>query len=98
GKISRNSNSYTHQYNSLPLSSTSTHRKPQTNSTLILQKVGLTGSSSQNSSQVISVPFFEDGVSIVKFFHDGRYFLVGNKNAQMFYLYENFPQSNLKYT
>lgn len=46
----------------------------------------------------INVPFFEDGISLIKIFSNGRYFLVGNKNSQMFYLYDLFQQSNLKYT
>lgn len=49
-------------------------------------------------SYAITVPFFDDGVSLIKFFHDGRYFITGNKNSQMFYVYEIFPQSNLKFT
>jgi hypothetical protein len=52
---------------------------------------------SENSFK-IKVPFFEEGISIVKFLKNSKYFIVGNKYSQMFYIYECFPQSNLKYT
>ena len=49
------------------------------------------------SSYNINIPFFNEGISNLKFLHNGKYFIVGNKNSQMFYIYENFPSSNLKY-
>lgn len=45
----------------------------------------------------IYIPFFHDGISISKFIGKGKYFIVGNKNSQLFYIYENFPATNLKH-
>jgi hypothetical protein len=44
----------------------------------------------------IFVPFFNEGISIIKFFHAYEYFIVGNKNSQIFYIYELYPATNLK--
>jgi len=44
----------------------------------------------------IFVPFFNEGISIIKFFHASKYFIVGNKNSQIFYIYELYPATNLK--
>jgi len=45
----------------------------------------------------IYIPFFNDGISTLQFLNKGKYFIVGNKNSQMFYIYENFPATNLKH-
>ena len=44
----------------------------------------------------IFTPFFKDGISFIKFFHAYKYFIVGNKNAQIFYIYELYPSTNLR--
>ena len=44
----------------------------------------------------IFCPFFNDGISIIKFFHAYKYLIIGNKNAQIFYIYEFYPSTNLK--
>lgn len=53
--------------------------------------------STNSNISKIQIPFFEEGVGLVKFFNKGKYFIVGNKNSQMFYIYEMYPQTNLKF-
>jgi len=45
----------------------------------------------------VNIPFFNDGIGSLQFLNKGKFFIVGNKNSQMFYIYENFPASNLKH-
>ncbi len=45
----------------------------------------------------ILIPYFYDGLSTLQFLNKcSKYIIVGNKNSQIFYIYENFPPTNLK--
>ena len=52
----------------------------------------------KSHSTKINIPFFEDGISTLKFQNYNRYIIVGNKNSQMFFIYELYPQTNLKFS
>lgn len=46
----------------------------------------------------IIVPFFKDGLSTISTIKNGKYIIIGNKNSQLFFVYELYPQTNLKYS
>ena len=51
----------------------------------------------ESENKNIIIPYFKDRISYIKFFHGSNYFIVGNSDSQIFYIYEIYPQTNLKY-